>query len=342
MTLRRSPHVVSATIALLLLSVMPIPTTAGRVPSGRPVSDSSPTTVRVRVFILNVDTIDSAEQVFNASVFLAVRWHDPSLAHNGKLVRRALDQVWHPQFQILNQQSVSRTFPETVDVLGNGDVIYLQRFPESFAAPMEVQDFPFDRQVLTIPFLAVGHQPGEIEIVEFVGEDGRQSGIAPKFSVPDWTVEGREAKPVLYEVVPGLPGIPAMVFSIQVARKWEYYIIKVILPLCLIVAMSWVSFWIDPEQTGTNVSVAMTSVLTIVAYRFAIGQMVGKVSYLTRMDAFIFGSMLLVFFIVGRFVINTSLVKKGQADKARQLDQVARVVIPVMFVVVTLWTLLVF
>jgi hypothetical protein len=47
--------------------------------------------------------------------------------------------------------------------------------------------------------------------------------------------------------------------------------VKVILPLILIVAMSWIVFWIDPEESGIQISVAITTMLTLIAYRFAVG-----------------------------------------------------------------------
>jgi hypothetical protein len=45
---------------------------------------------------------------------------------------------------------------------------------------------------------------------------------------------------------------------------------KVILPLCLIVLMSWAPRWIDPGQIGTNVGISTAAFLTLVAYLFAI------------------------------------------------------------------------
>lgn len=130
-----------------------------------------------------------------------------------------------------------------------------------------------------------------------------------------------------------------MTFHMEVARHHGYYLLKVILPLCLIVAMSWVAFSIDPEEISTNISVAITAVLTIVAYRFAISESLPKVSYMTRMDAFILGSMIMVFMTVGQIVINASLVKRGLQHRARKLDIMARIIYPVTFAILTLWTL---
>jgi hypothetical protein len=89
-------------------------------------------------------------------VYLEARWHDPSLAHSRKTVKRPLDQIWHPHLQFVNQRAAWRTFPEIADVLGNGKVIYRQRVWGSFAQPLDLRAFPFDRQLLTIPIVAAG------------------------------------------------------------------------------------------------------------------------------------------------------------------------------------------
>jgi hypothetical protein len=59
--------------------------------------------------------------------------------------------------------------------------------------------------------------------------------------------------------------------------------------------MSWTVFWIDPTNGGPQISVAVTSMLTLIAYRFAIGSEVPKLPYLTRLDGFILAGSLLVF-----------------------------------------------
>jgi hypothetical protein len=70
--------------------------------------------------------------------------------------------------------------------------------------------------------------------------------------------------------------------KINIHRLPTYYILKVIIPLCLIVIMSWLPRWIDPEQIGTNIGVSTSAFLTLVAYLFAITVLLPRVSYITR------------------------------------------------------------
>ena len=89
-------------------------------------------------------------------------------------------------------------------------------------------------------------------------------------------------------VCAGAPfAILSYAFEFTASRNVEHYILKVILPLVLIVIMSWAVFWIDPVNASSQVSIAMTSMLTLIAYRFAIDSQLPLLPYMTRLDAFI-------------------------------------------------------
>lgn len=121
---------------------------------------------------------------------------------------------------------------------------------------------------------------------------------------------------------------------ITVGRNATFYVLKVIVPLCLIVIMSWLPRWIDPEQIGTNVGISTTAFLTLVAYLFAINILLPRVSYITRMDRFILSSTLMVFASLMQTVANTSMIRGGGKSWAERIDRWSRVVYPLLLVVV--------
>lgn len=118
-------------------------------------------------------------------------------------------------------------------------------------------------------------------------------------------------------------------------RRIDYYIVNTIIPLLLIVAMSWVVFWIDPKESGTQISVAITSMLTLIAYRFAIGANLPHLSYLTRLDTCILLSTMLVFSCLVEAVVATTLAKSGRYESALKIDLWCRILFPVTLFIVT-------
>jgi hypothetical protein len=94
------------------------------------------------------------------------------------------------------------------------------------------------------------------------------AGIAPSITLPDWTIEKWETKPGTYALTPGLQ-FSSYAFEFIASRNVQHYILKVILPLVLIVMMSWSVFWTEPTNSSAQFSIAVTSMLTLIAYRFA-------------------------------------------------------------------------
>ncbi|MDC0935145.1 DUF1254 domain-containing protein [Pirellulales bacterium] len=105
---------------------------------------------------------------------------------------------------------------------------------------------------------------------------------------------------------------------------------EVIIPLSLIVIMSWLPRGIDPEQSGANIGISTSAFLTLVAYLFAITVLLPRVSYITRMDRFILLSTLTVFAGLIQTVANTVLLKKQRKQWVEQIDRWSRVVYPII------------
>ncbi len=132
--------------------------------------------------------------------------------------------------------------------------------------------------------------------------------------------------------------LPGFSFSLKAERRVEYFIVKIILPLILIVAMSWIVFWIDPKESAIQISVAIRTMLTLIAYRFAVGAELPKVSYLTRLDFFILSATVLVFASLVEVIVTSTLAQREKLDLARHLDRWSRWLFPIIFSMVGLKT----
>ena len=125
-------------------------------------------------------------------------------------------------------------------------------------------------------------------------------------------------------------------FEFTASRNVAYYIWKVILPLVLIVMMSWVVFWIDPATSNSQISVAVTSMLTLIAYRFAVDSQLPRLPYMTRLDLFFLVSTLLVFFSLIEVLVTTILDNNQQTERAKKIDRYCRVIFPAMFAIASI------
>jgi hypothetical protein len=301
--------------------------------------DGGPTRVAVSIGLVDIDEISSADQNFTANLYITARWHDPRLAHEGPGTRvRPLDTVWHPHLQFLNQQKIWPTFPEVVRIAPDGTAEYAQRIWGPFSQPLDGRDFPFDSQDFVVRIVGVGWGPDE---VVFFQDNERSSGLAPQFSLPDWEVTSWEVDYTPYRVMTQSPQMASYALVLHARRYTSHYVLKIILPLVFIVLMSWVVFWIDPNDSGVQIGVATTSMLTLIAYRFAIGARIPTVPYLTRLDTFILLSTVLVFAALVQVVGTSIMAERERLRWARRMDRICRVLFPVLFATIAYYTLMI-
>jgi hypothetical protein len=306
----------------------------------RPPPDSEPTRVEIGVFILSLDSVATESQNFSARVYLEARWHDPRLAHDGnEIVKRPRAEVWNPRLQIANQQMLHPIFPDTVDILPTGEVIYRQAVWGSFSQPLNLREFPFDRQQLRIQIISVGSDTDEIAFIPLEETDGRKSGVATNICLPDWRVFDWQTKVEPYIPIESMKGIPGFLFSVNVGRHTTDFFLKVICPLIFIIAMSWVVFFIHPEEITTIVYIAGTAVFTLVIYLFTVNQMIPEASYITRMDKVLLMSMIAVFAGLMQTIVIVGHVKRGNTQFAQSIANWTRVLYPIIFLIAGIWIL---
>ncbi len=322
-----------ALIALLFAVATPLTAQGlpGQISQERPEPDAGPTKVFVGLYVLDISKINDVDQSMTADFALRVRWRDPRLATDKPGVRTfEVQDIWTPRLTVVNSRRLWKTWPDTVDVDQDGNVQFRQRFFGTLTARLDLHDFPFDRNTVMIELLTAGATPDEVELVL----DESVTGRASDFSLVDAAIGPGTVTTGTYFFAPSNVHLPSLTYSFEVRRYTAYYLWKIILPLTIIVFMSWLVFWIDPKQFGPQVGLAATAVLTLIAYRFLLGSLVPRISYLTRLDIFIMGATVLVFLGMVEAVTSARIAQKNE-KRARRLDRLSRVVFPSAFVVVT-------
>jgi Neurotransmitter-gated ion-channel ligand binding domain/Neurotransmitter-gated ion-channel transmembrane region len=306
----------------------------------RPNADSGPTEISVGMWMTDISSIDSAQETFTAEIAVVLRWKDPRLVHTGNgVVRYPLEQIWHPRVGIVNEtNSVSRKMPDSVEVDPDGMTTYRQRYVGAFTQPLRLQSFPFDRQTFRVQLVAVRYQSNEVVFVPDQAwlRDGIKDagGISPSVTLPDWTIEKWELKPLVYALAPHHQ-YSSYAFEFTAARNVSHYILKVMFPLVLIVIMSWAVFWMDPIHSNSQISIAITSMLTLIAYRFSTDNQLPRLPYMTRLDAFILMGTLLIFLSLIEVIATTILETNHRARLAKTIDRCCRLTFPAIFATAT-------
>jgi anionic glutamate receptor len=82
-------------------------------------------------------------------------------------------------------------------------------------------------------------------------------------------------------------------------RQFSYYLIQIYIPCCMLVIVSWVSFWLDQNAIPARVSLGVTTLLTMATQTSMINSSLPPVSYTKAIDVwtgvcltFVFGGLL--------------------------------------------------
>jgi hypothetical protein len=317
-------QVVSAVAGLLLCAAPELPASSV---FERPVPEGGGSTeIRCAIVVLDIDEINDAGQSFTVNVYLRIQWNDPREAHGGKgRIIKGLDEVWYPQLLFVNKQRAWTGMVEDVEITPDGEVVYRQQFWGDFSQPMNLHDYPFDQQVFALQLVEAGpEKAGDLVLVQ---DPESESSIVENFSVADWKVVHSEVSSEPY-VLPNGDHVDAFAFLFTAKRLSNHHLVKIIAPLLMIVILSWVVFWIDPKDGGSQLGVAVTSFLTMIAFHVALNSRLPEISYLTRLDVFVFGATLLVFLSVLEVLLTTGLARTGRVKTARWMDRVCRLLFP--------------
>ena len=123
------------------------------------------------------------------------------------------------------------------------------------------------------------------------------SGVANQrwTGLAQWTIVGVSI--VNSNLVYGgrMPTRPDLVFTLTVKREYSYYLLKIFFPLRLMVIVSPSAYFIDVTDHYTQITIALTTILTVIAFSFSVESSMPKVPYLTYIDCFFLATYVIVF-----------------------------------------------
>jgi hypothetical protein len=299
---------------------IPAEVTVGLPPGARPVP------VEIGILTVDILSVSDADQTFQIDAFTKVMWQDSRLADFAEC-HVSPQAIWNPHLELINSSELKTRQPPMARIGEEGRVELVRRFTGEVTSPHTLGAFPFDSRNLRLGVSSRGYSPAEVELV-----------IAPQFtgrveelSVADWAIGDHRAWVDTWDIAAIGETRSRINYELPAQRLRGYWVTKVMFPLALIIAMSWTVFWIDVAQLTTAIRMAATSMLTLIAFQFALASTLPRVSYLTVMDIFVFGAAVLIFLALVASVLTGVFLVAGKRELARRLNYHGRWVLPLAF-----------
>jgi hypothetical protein len=273
-----------------------------------------------------ITNINQKAQNFTMVGNLFMEWVDPSFAFSpdtckcGKKIFEPsqFDQMvkekgllW-PRFVFYNQQGRRATQEAVFHVFPNGEVKYFERFAVTLQAPdFNFVRIPFDPQKFFIRIVCL--EPQELYVYTV---DKELTKIGQKLGEEEWYITkfGAEVSSLEFDEFKSMCS-----FHFVSKRHLSYFIFRIIIPLLLIVMVSWVTFFL--RDYAKRIDVSGANLLVFVAFNFTIATSLPRLGYLTFLDTF----LILGFAITALTVVYNVILKRlwthDKKDLCKKIDR---------------------
>ncbi len=286
-------------------------------PTGRALL-REPIPVAIGVKLQQITEVDQKSENFGVVATLVLHWTDPALAFDPEVVQDRFQiftgdafgaemsrkgQLW-PQFTVINQQGNRWVQNRVVVVQPNGETVYLERFSTTLQAPdFDFRDFPFDVQRF---FIRIDLLTPEWLFV--LREIDGYSEVGDKLGEEEWVVTDFATHLSRGDILQR----PVSRFDLEFRAKRHiaYYVFRILLPLIVIIAVSWILFFL--KDYAKRVDAAGANLLLFIAFNFAISNDLPRLGYLTFLD-----TLLISAFLVTAVVLILSVYLRRQDMKGR-------------------------
>lgn len=298
-----------------------------------PTNNGQPIEVHVGIYVTNLAQIDEVLEQFHIKGTLFARWYDPRLAAKpGEGVNQVRllkpGEIWLPELEIINSVSPREQHDITITVDQNGAVEYAEVFAATVSTELRLRSFPFDSQSLMTLVRPLRSPDQPITLVA----DPALCGLSVQLA--QWEPLGLKASNARVVTLGSAPPLPEVRFDLRVKRRYKFYVWKVFVPLFVMVMISWTAFWIRLDDHYSQMTVALTTILTVIAFAFSISASLPKVPYLTLIDAFFLISYLFVFSAILEHVAIHNLLDAKRESTARRFRQSSRWLFPGAYLII--------
>ncbi|XP_076034944.1 glycine receptor subunit alphaZ1-like isoform X2 [Oratosquilla oratoria] len=289
-----------------------------------PKKDGKPTVVYFHVTVMGIDSINENSMTYAADIFFAQSWKDHRLRlpENMTSEYRLLDldwlkELWRPDSFFKNAKQVTfqtMTIPNHyVWLYQTKSILYMVKLTLKLSCAMNFAIYPHDTQECKLQMESLSHTTEELV---FEWDPDVPLVVDESIELPQQNIIQNITSDCTQVYSTGNFTCLEVIFKLK--RRLGYYVFHTYIPTCLIVIMSWVSFWIKPEIAPARVTLGVTSLLTLSTQHAKSQAALPPVSYIKTIDAFMSSCTVFVFMALMEYAVVNIILGDGSGDGGKK------------------------
>ncbi|XP_052892075.1 pH-sensitive chloride channel 2 [Anopheles moucheti] len=276
---------------------------------------NGPVKVYARAYIYFMQNLEAHDLQFKIHALLQFRYVDPRLVFREVAPNRTKpimgeqslrDLLWVPHVFLANERSSDILGTAEKDILTSispdGTVIVSTRISATLYCWMNLQKFPFDEQHCSTVLESWMYNEDDLVLL---WEHKSPVTLAPELHLTEYvllemftneTVINADLSDLRHGAFAG--NYSSLSFTVHLAREMGFYMMDYFIPSIMLVAISWVTFWLQADQSAPRITLGTSTMLTFITLASAQGKTLPKVSYIKASEiwflgctGFIFGSL---------------------------------------------------
>ncbi|XP_070396691.1 glycine receptor subunit alpha-2 isoform X3 [Dermacentor albipictus] len=320
--------------------------------SSPPKKEGRPTVVLFHVTVMSLDSIDEESMSWKDH---RLRLPDNMTSEYRVLETDWLERVWRPDCFFKNAKQVTfqtMTVPNHyIWLYRDKTILYMVKLTLTLSCAMNFASYPHDTQTCSMQMESLSHTTDDLV---FEWNDRDPPVVHIDFELPQLDLEHTAPQDCTESYSTG--NFTCLQLTFKLKRRLGYYMFHTYIPTCLIVIMSWISFWIKPEAVPARVTLGVTSLLTLCTQHAKSQADLPPVSYIKAIDIFMSSCTIFVFASLMEYAVVNIILEDGQKQfdtvrtrmdpgspsqpslreqgrlRALLIDKVSRVVFPTSFV----------
>ncbi|XP_039760178.1 glutamate-gated chloride channel isoform X6 [Pararge aegeria] len=302
-------------------------------PSGINGTGDGPTLVRVNLYLRSISKIDDYKMEYSVQLTFREQWLDERLKFNnlgGRLKYLTLteaNRVWMPDLFFSNEKEGhfhNIIMPNVyIRIFPNGNVLYSIRISLTLSCPMNLKLYPLDKQTCSLRMASYGWTTDDLV---FLWKEGDPVQVVKNLHLPRFTLEKFLTDYCNSKTNTG--EYSCLKVDLLFKREFSYYLIQIYIPCCMLVIVSWVSFWLDQGAVPARVSLGVTTLLTMATQSSGINASLPPVSYTKAIDVwtgvcltFVFGALLE--FALVNYASRSDMHRENMKKSRREMEAAA-------------------